>query len=215
MITHYDRYLPHILPPGETVFITFRLHGSLPKEVVDRLMNEQKTTELQIKQGFPDESAAQKQALLTSRKGYFSKFDTCLDTYAEGNHWLTRTNIVNIVKSAIHYHADRLSYELHAYCIMSNHVHLLVTIMESDTSFFAILKSLKSFTARKANTLLQRTGLPFWQPESYDHVIRTNQEYKNVIAYILNNPVKSGLAETWEDWPHSYWVERSPDLPVR
>jgi len=177
-------------------------------------MDEQRAAEAQINQTFSGESSTKKQALLTSRKRYFAEFDTCLDTCAEGNHWLKRTDIANIVKAAIHFH-DGQSYVLRAYCIMSNHVHLLVTITESDKSFFAVLKSIKGFTARKANERLQCTGLPFWQPESYDHVVRTDHEYKNVIAYILNNPVKAGLVENRENWPHSYWAESSPDFYVR
>ena len=66
------------------------------------------------------------------------------------------------------------------------------------------MQSLKGYTARKANLLLERSGV-FWQPESYDHVIRDANEWRRIITYVLNNPVKAGLVDTWEKWQWSYW----------
>ena len=106
------------------------------------------------------------------------------------------------MKEAIHFR-EGSQYALHAYCIMSNHVHLLVTIPENDTMFYRVLQSLKRYTAQAANRLLNRTGQSFWHPESYDHVVRNSGEFKRIIEYILMNPVKAELVESWEDWPHS------------
>lgn len=92
---------------------------------------------------------------------------------------------------------------------MSNHVHVLVTIHHEHRPFHLTLKSLKGYSARKANEVLNRTGQPFWQSESYDHVVRDAAAFNRIVAYILNNPVKAGFIESWEDWPHSYWAENS------
>ena len=43
----------------------------------------------------------------------------------------------------------------------------------------------------------------FWQAESYDHVVR-NGELERIISYVLENPVKAGLVEDWEQWPYTY-----------
>ncbi|HEU4389053.1 MAG TPA: hypothetical protein VFV34_14730, partial [Blastocatellia bacterium] len=59
---------------------------------------------------------------------------------------------------------------------------------------------LKGYTAREANRILKRTGLPFWQRESFDHWPRSDAEFVRIIAYIENNPVKSGLCKKPEDW---------------
>ena len=66
-----------------------------------------------------------------------------------------------------------------------------------------ILHSIKGFTAREANKILNRKG-QFWQHESYDHAIRDEEERQRVIDYVLNNPVKAGFVTTWQDWPHAY-----------
>jgi hypothetical protein len=57
--------------------------------------------------------------------------------------------------------------------------------------------------SRVANRVLGRTGLPFWQDESYDHWIRSSDELQEIIVYVENNPVKAGLAEAAEHWPWS------------
>ena len=65
------------------------------------------------------------------------------------------------------------------------------------------MQSLKRQTARKSNIVLGREGT-FWQDESYDHVIRDNGEFERIVNYVLENPVKAGLASKWEDWPWTF-----------
>ena len=61
----------------------------------------------------------------------------------------------------------------------------------------------QGFTARQANLILNRTGEPFWQAESYDDWVRDEPEYFRIAAYIENNPVKAGLVERAEDFSWS------------
>lgn len=68
------------------------------------------------------------------------------------------------------------------------------------------LKLLKGRTARYCNQELHRTG-KFWHHESYDHVVRNQKEYERIVWYILNNPVKAGLVETWKDWKFTFVKE--------
>jgi REP element-mobilizing transposase RayT len=44
----------------------------------------------------------------------------------------------------------------------------------------------------------------FWQHESYDHVIRNEKEFERIVTYIIENPVKAGLVEEWQQWPYTY-----------
>ena len=207
MHTHYQRVLPHILPPGESVFITYRLAGSIPTEVMLRFI-EEKQEEIRRIVERENNSATNKKSIQNGNKRYFARFDQYLDKATNGPHWLKQPNVSAIVKEGLH-HRDGEDYDLHAYCVMSNHVHLLVTIRHEHRPFHLTLKSLKGYSARKANELLSRTGQPFWQPESYDHVVRDVKEFNRIVAYILNNPVKAGLVESWEEWPHSYWAEKA------
>lgn len=73
-----------------------------------------------------------------------------------------------------------------------------------------MLKDLKSYTALKANKILNRTG-SFWQAESFDRVIRDSDELENTIRYVLNNPVKASLVKKWQDWAYSYSKDEFSD----
>jgi REP element-mobilizing transposase RayT len=76
--------------------------------------------------------------------------------------------------------------------------HLLALPRVSPSRF---MQTLKGYTARQANQLLQRAGQPFWQTESYDHSVRDLLEGQRIRAYIDNNPVKAGLAAQAEEYP--------------
>jgi putative DNA methylase len=81
-------------------------------------------------------------------------------------------------------------YALHAFVVMPNHVHLLVTPKVVATRWLA---PLKGFTAYRANELLGIHGQTFWQDESYDRLVRSETEFERIRAYIEENPVKAGL----------------------
>lgn len=82
---------------------------------------------------------------------------------------------------------------------MPNHVHLLVT---SRVPLAAWLRSLKGFTGHRALEILNQRGA-FWQNESYDHLVRNNDEFHRIQGYIKCNPVKAGLVYSPEDFPWS------------
>jgi REP element-mobilizing transposase RayT len=75
-----------------------------------------------------------------------------------------------MIVEAILYNADILGhYLLHAFVVMPNHVHLLAT---PAVALPKLTRSLKGITAKRANKMLSLTGNPFWQKESYDHLVR-------------------------------------------
>ncbi|RPI12327.1 MAG: hypothetical protein EHM65_06090, partial [Acidobacteriales bacterium] len=94
----------------------------------------------------------------------------------------------------------------HAFVVMPNHVHVLLTPRVLPSR---LLKSLKGCTARQANRVLGRTGEIFWQSESYDHWVRNDTEFQRIGAYIENNPVKAGLVARAGDYRWS----SAADLP--
>jgi len=96
--------------------------------------------------------------------------------------------------------------EQNSVSIDSKKINLKQSADEAGASFYIvtkILQDLKSKTALEANKILNRFGA-FWQHESYDHAIRNFDELKQTTEYILNNPVKAGLCERWEDWEWNY-----------
>jgi len=71
-----------------------------------------------------------------------------------------------------------------------------------------LLRRLKGASAREANRLLGQTGQPFWQDESYDHRVRNRDQFRRIENYILQNPVRAGLARSAEEYPWCGNVER-------
>ena len=61
---------------------------------------------------------------------------------------------------------------------------------------------LKGRSARECNKVLARSG-SFWEHESFDRVIRSGK-FDKTVRYVLNNPVKAGLVEDWENWRWNY-----------
>ena len=90
---------------------------------------------------------------------------------------------------------------------MPNHVHVLITPLE-DAHLPEIMHSIKSFTAKKANAILGRSGA-FSQRESFDRYIRNADHFRSVIRYIENNPVKARLCTSPEHWKFSSAYEGS------
>ena len=114
---------------------------------------------------------------------------------------------------AIHFGEKKLGfYSLHAFVIMPNHVHLLIT---PRVSVSRLMNGLKGITARKANSILRSKGQHFWQDESFDHWVRTSAEFNRIQAYIECNPVSAQLVSKPEAWPWSSMARISADFPTQ
>jgi len=208
----YRRRLPHWQPPGAAFFITFRLHGSLPRHVLEQLLGERDSVERRLRQ-IQDPTLRAVETYREERR-FFGKWDVALHTADEGPRWLENPRIASIVDESLRYRDGKV-YDLLAFCIMPNHVHLVCSPLERTPGDYfplsAILHSLKGYTARRANQVLSRTG-PFWQPESYDHVVRDERELVRIVRYVQNNPVVAGFVQDWQEWPWTYVKEEFSEL---
>ena len=167
-----ERRLPHLYAIGQPLFVTFRLHGTLPTN-----------------RAFPS-------ANLTSGEAFVA-MDRLLDQARSGPMFLRQPDIAELILASIDYGAGIGHYQMHTWVIMPNHVHLLFT---PHASVSKLLGSLKAATAKRANLLLERTGQPFWQDESYDHLVRDGEEFHRIERYIENNPVVAGLVTRAEEY---------------
>lgn len=139
------------------------------------------------------------------QRRYFGRFDALLDQAVQGPTWLRQPLVAELVGASLRYCHGK-AYQLVCHCLMPNHVHAVVLLLDEAVPLAETLQRLKGYTALHANRLLGRTG-QFWQRETYDHIIRSSEEMARVIAYVVNNPVKAGLVESWEQWPYTYWPE--------
>jgi REP element-mobilizing transposase RayT len=175
VITFHTRYLPHCYAIGHPMFVTWRLHNSLPAG-----------------RSFPSTTTSG-QAFLAMHR--------ILDNARSGPLYLARPEIAVLVVEAVHYR-DRVSreYDLHSFVVMANHVHLLITPLVDVSK---MMQSLKRFTARECNKRLGLTGQPFWQDESHDRLVRGQTEFRRIARYIEMNPVNAGLVTMPEDFQWS------------
>jgi putative transposase len=188
----YHRRLPHWQPEpasGSLLFVTWRLAGSLPANLV---------------RGAGAETGGKA----------FVAIDRQADQAVSGPVWLKDARIAQVVTDALrHGERGQCFYSLRAWVIMPNHVHVL---LEPKVGLPIVTRWLKGSTARKANQILGRTGHPFWQDESFDHWIRNDREFNRIVRYIEYNPVSAGLAATPSDWPwYSAWLAGESACPTR
>jgi len=187
---HSRGYLPHVKREGASYFVTMRLADSLPRAVLLDLKR-------QHAQRLRTLSGGDRRGREDAHRQLHRQIERYLDRGAGECH-LQRTDISMMVAEALrHFHGTE--YLLDDWVIMPNHVHVILWPMANFT-LSEIMQSRKRHTARQANRLLGRTGEPFWQPESFDHWIRNDEEKARIRRYIRDNPVKAGLCATPEEW---------------
>lgn len=112
----------------------------------------------------------------------------------------------DVVINSIKFHSNRKCH-LHACVIMPDHIHLIIQPLEKTGgalySIAEILHSIKSYSANQINRLLNRRG-NVWLHESFDRIIRDEDELAEKMRYIVNNPLKSALVENPEDYKWLY-----------
>lgn len=173
---HSRGYLPHCDVPGLLQSITFRLADSLPVEVLHRLLQDEK-----------DDLSRHK------------LIEQLLDA-GHGACWLKQPGIADIVQNAL-LHGDGARYRLLAWCVMPNHIHVLI---ETNSAYpvSKIVQGWKSYTARLINQHLGRPG-SVWMRDYFDRYIRDDYHLAAVTSYIHSNPVKAGLVAHEQEWAYS------------
>ncbi len=170
--------LPHRNKIGLIQFITFRLADSLPQNVLKKIEESLKHLEENKK-----DSEKRKQYEKFLSLGY-------------GCCAMKHTEMAQVVFEALKYH-DGNKYNLLAWSIMPNHVHVLI---KTNDNLPKIIQSWKSFTGKwalknnkKYNLGIQKNASKFWMPEYWDRFIRDEDHFNNTIRYILKNPEKAKL----------------------
>lgn len=177
--------LPHWQQGDVWVFVSWRLGDSLPKEKLDLLREERETWLNHHPQPWDEAQESE----------YHERFSRQIDDWLDqgsGSCLLKDPGNAAIVADALrHFDGDR--YQLAAFVVMPNHVHVLFQPL-GQHALADIVKSVKGFTAREINKRLGRQG-PLWQEEYWDRLIRSEQHFFKVLEYIHENPRKAKLRE--------------------
>ncbi|MDD2332136.1 MAG: transposase [Candidatus Cloacimonetes bacterium] len=204
LVQNYRRNLPHIQVKGCVLFITWRLAFTLPNNLNTKL---RELREEQSEKSKHQSDKFQKLLNATYAQKRFYLFDELLGNITDTEINLCTKPIDDILPKIIREY-DNVMYQLHSYCIMPNHVHILIKPLPQEESelFYPcnmIMRKIKGNSSRSINSALGRSG-KLWMEESYDRMVRNEKEYERTANYILNNPVKAGLVEKPEEWAYSY-----------
>ena len=194
---HTRNVLPHLKREGGAYFVTFRLAGTLPAEVLEQLKRERELIVAQATAAKRPLTWHEQEELF---RWYSSRVDSHLDA-GQGECFLRQPAVADLVAGALRFFVGQ-RYELRAWVVMPNHVHVVVWPKPPHT-LPEILHSWKSYTGTQANKLLARVGQPFWQEESYDHLVRDDKDMARCCEYSLMNPVNARLCVRPEDWKWS------------
>jgi REP element-mobilizing transposase RayT len=174
---HQRGYLPHRDEPGLTQLVTFRLYDSMPLSRRTEWESILKIEDVRDRR--------------TNLERYFDR--------GAGECWLARPDIAKCAENALLYFNTQ-RYQLHAWVIMPNHIHIIVKI--GNAPLAKLMQSWKQFISRESNKLLNRKG-DFWQREYWDTYMRDENQMLTATKYIENNPVKANLVREPRDWPWS------------
>ena len=182
---YFRRALPHYHPDDSPYFVTYRLKHTISQVEHTRL---QAT--------IPAHSDSD-----VEHAKHFQAIDFILDAARHGPKYLRQPEVMDVVRKSFEYASEQW-LDMIAYSIMPNHVHF-VAHLKGEKSLSEVMQSLKGFTSREINRILDRTGQPLWQSEYYDRAVRKGR-LGNTVYYILQNPVKAGLVSKWYDWPGTF-----------
>ena len=180
--------LPHWEIDAGLYFVTFRLADSLPNTMLEQFRTERESILAAAAQLGRELSADERKRIA---RLFSTKIERHLDAGA-GSCVLARPNIAGLVADAIR-HFDGGRYRLLAWCVMPNHVHIVVRLFPGQ-KLAAVIHSWKSFSAKLINRSLGRSG-PLWGREYYDHLVRDGDQLDRIVRYVINNPVKAGLRD--------------------
>lgn len=176
----YRRNLPHRNKEGLIQSITFRLADSLPQSVLATLEEELKHLSGEKRD-------------IEKRKKYEYWLDKGLGCCA-----LAHREMAQVMQEALLHHNGE-KYDLLAWSIMPNHVHVLI---KTKGDLVRIVQSWKSYTGKwafannkKYNLGIDKDATQFWMPEYWDRFIRDEDHFNNAVRYIINNPVKADLGK--------------------
>ena len=149
------------------------------------------------------------------RKGRFSRPGQFyfLTTSVHGRHAIfLQESHARVVLDAILWQHSAGRFLLDAAVLMPDHLHLVGQL--GHISLDKVMHSLKSFSAHKL--VNAGIGPPIWQDGYHDHGLRNDESYMAKLHYVLQNPIRAGLARRVEEYPYvilpDWWVSRSESM---
>ncbi|MFI5455982.1 MAG: transposase [Isosphaerales bacterium] len=190
----YEHCRPHWSQAGAVVFITFRTHDSIPREVIERWDREKQQWLRQRGRDTAAHWSVIVQRLSEKDRADFQRTcNRCREAFLDSCHGRClrkRPELAEIVADSL-LHFDGQRYRMGDFIVMPNHVHLLVVCSTAE-AMKEQCDSWLHYTAYRINQAINEKG-KFWQQEPFDHLVRSPGQYEYLRKYIADNPHKAGL----------------------
>lgn len=179
--------------PGETSFLTLRLHGSIPAATAREL----KAALTQAQAAGTDHRRAQKQ--------FFAAYDAVLDRAPIGPQYFDNEKLAETLAGELMM-LEETGFRVHGFAILPNHAHVVLHLPAgSPLSFAKALDLLHLRTAAQCRRLV-RPKLPpeaeFWHVGWFDYPIEDEAELARILRYVRGNAARAGLPARFQDWPY-------------
>ena len=189
------RRLPHWTQAGTLAFLTWRMWDSMPREVLESWLADRDGW--LRRHGIDPRTQAwrtlvrqlPRRDLEAFLRSFSDRWQDALDA-CHGSCVLRRPELSAIVAEALA-HFDGVRYELTDFVVMPNHVHVVVALAD-EAAMLAQCRSWKQFTATRINRHLGRRGR-FWQQDGFDHLVRSDEQWRYLREYIAGNPARARL----------------------
>ena len=190
----HEHFRPHWSQAGAVVFITFRTHDSIPREVLQRWEREKQEWLRRRGHDAAEHWSVVLPRLTEKDRADFQKeFRRCREEFLDTCHGrclLRRRELAQIVADSLLYF-DGQRYRMGDFIVMPNHAHLLAAFAAAE-AMKAECDSWLHYTAIQINKAIEEKG-KFWQQEPFDHLVRSAEQYDYLRRYIADNPHKAGL----------------------
>jgi putative transposase len=177
--------LPHWQQQGAIYFVTFRLADAVPHNLRTQWESEREAW-LRV---HPQPWNAEVE------REYHERFSGTIERWLDAGHgtcFLRRRDCAQIVAETLRYFdGERLA--MISFVVMPNHVHA-VFVQNTDWLLEKLLRSWKSFTSRRINSVLERHG-SLWQRDYFDRLVRDEKHFANCVRYIRRNPERARLCD--------------------
>jgi len=189
-VKRFSNNLPHWQQGEVWCFVTWRLADSLPLEKL-RVWQDEKEAWLKLHPEPWDEATVEEYC-----ERFMMRIDDWLDQGSGSCALRDARNAAIVVGALRHFDGER--YQLAAFVVMPNHVHVLFHPF-SGYDISSIIKSWKGFSAREINKRMGTSGA-FWQAEFWDRLVRSEKQFYAYVRYIKDNPGKAELKDGFVAW---------------
>jgi len=118
------------------------------------------------------------------------------------------SKIAKTLEEEMEFRRAKKEIHLFCYCIMPDHLHLLLSLTNYPKKLQDWVSTFKRYTAKRISEMYKVR--PLWQKNFYDRIVRQEESLLEMAKYIIHNPVRKGIVSNWESYPYSKMVDPLP-----